>query len=172
MCYLSNLLKIIKQILLLLFFLGSGTKVAFSADQVVLKYGIGQESIPVKDLRMLVDSGEASSKLQGYLQLANRQPKDLQKVLNQPLTVDPILLSKFLHSFLGELFLDEVSQVIHTPQIKASRESLRGALVTSALTDGKISLIKILELYPTPWVEVEGDRLVELSGFLQKTLRR
>jgi thioredoxin reductase len=59
--------------------------------------------------------------------------------------------------------LDQVSDVVHTPTNRANRESLRGALVSSALPDGQITLIETLENYPTPEVHVEGERLVEVA---------
>ncbi len=171
MCYFSTLLKIVKQIILLSVLIIGEVSPVLSADQVVLKYSIWRESISVQDLRKLADTGQVSPSLASYLYLVKRQPEDLQKILNHPVKVDPIFLSKFLNSFLGGVLLDQVSEVIHTPQVKASRESLRGALVTTALTDGEIRLIKVLENYPTPSVEVEGDRLVEIYGLLQKTLK-
>jgi hypothetical protein len=36
-------------------------------------------------------------------------------------------------------------------------------LVSSALSEGRITLIETLENYPTPEVHVEGDRLVEVA---------
>lgn len=138
---------------------------------MVLKYSIWRESISVQDLRTLVDSGQASPNLERYLGFAKSEPEELQRVLNHPIEVEPVILSKFLNSFLGGILLDQVSEVIHTPQVEASRVALRGALVTSALTDNKISLIEVLENYATPSVEVEGDRLIEFYSLLQKTLK-
>jgi len=58
--------------------------------------------------------------------------------------------------------LDRVSEVIHTPTNRANRQSLRSALVISALNDNQITLIEILENYPTADVHVEGDRLADI----------
>ena len=170
MRYFSNLLKIIKQLLLSSILLVFGSGSALCAQEVVLKYSIWRETVPVEELRVLVDSGQASPRLERYLELINRQPQDLQKILNYPVPVEAVSLSKFLNSFVGELILDKVSEVVHTPQVEASRESLRGALVTAALKDGNnnVRLIEVLEAYPTPSVEVEGDRLAEVYRFLQK----
>lgn len=68
--------------------------------------------------------------------------------------------------------LDQVSQVVHTPSDRASRESLRSAFVSSALPDGQITLIETLENYPTSEVHVEGDRLAEVAEKITQLLGR
>jgi hypothetical protein len=77
-----------------------------------------------------------------------------------------------LNNPVGETMLDQVSQVIHTPTNRASRESLRAALVSSALPDGQITLIETLENYPTSEVHVEGNRLAEVAQTITKVLGR
>jgi len=68
--------------------------------------------------------------------------------------------------------LDQVSQVVHTPTNRANRESLRSALVSSALPDGKITLIETLEKYPTQEVHVEGDRIAEFVDNMRRVFGR
>jgi hypothetical protein len=52
--------------------------------------------------------------------------------------------------------------VIHSPSADNSKESLRNALVASVNTNDDIRLIEVLENYPNPELQVEGDRLMEL----------
>lgn len=132
-----------------------------AADRAILKYSILRESIEISELSTLVETGEVSPALAAYLDVANQKPEDLRNTLNKPVDVDPVLLSKILKSFPGEYLLDRVSEVIHTPSESASRQSLRGALVSSAVPDGNIRLIEVLENYPTSEVHVEGDRLAQ-----------
>ncbi len=133
-----------------------------AAERVILKYNILRESVLVSDLSDLANRGEVSPTLSLYLKLAQKKPEDLRQILTQTVDISPVLLSKILNSFPGEYLLDQVSEVIHTPSQRASRESLRGALVTSAVPDSNIRLIEVLENYPTDEVEVEGDRLADL----------
>jgi hypothetical protein len=145
---------------------------AEASQSVVLKYNILQESVSVPELSNFAKTGELSNSLRAYLRLANREPDELRRVLTQEFSVNPIFLYQLLNSRLGELMLDQVSEVVHTPTNRANRESLRGALVSSALGDGKITLIEILENYPTPEAYVEGDRLVEIAGKIKGVLGR
>lgn len=148
---------------------------AQAAEKVILKYSVLRESVSVAELSTLANTGETSSALKSYLKLANKQPEELQALLNNNVDVDAVFLSKVLNSFAGNWVLDPVGEVIQTPSKRASRESLRGALVTSALSDNNIRVIEIFENYPTSEIHVDGDRLAEIyqdiEGFVSKVPR-
>lgn len=145
---------------------------ADAAQSVVLKYRFLRESISVTELSTFARTGELSSTLRTYLKLARKKPDQLRRALTQEVKVDPNLLSGLLNNPIGELMLAQVSEVVHTPDNIANRESLRGALVSSALPDGKITLIETLENYPTPEVHVEGERVVEVAQKIGNLFRR
>ncbi|HBL11498.1 MAG TPA: alpha/beta hydrolase [Cyanobacteria bacterium UBA11162] len=133
-----------------------------AAESVVLKYKFLRETVSVPELSTFAQTGELSSSLRAYLKLAGKEPDDLRKALTQEIPVQGVLLSRILNNPIGEAMLDRVSEVVHTPSDRASRESLRSALVMSALDDDQITLIETLENYPTREVHLEGDRLVEI----------
>lgn len=141
-----------------------------AADSVVLRYSFLRQTVSVSELATFAETGELSSSLRAYLRMANREPEELRKVLTQEVQVNPVLLYRVLNSLPGELLLDQVSQVIHTPTNRANRESLRSALVSSALSDGNITLIETLQNYPTPEVHVDGNRLVEVVRRINRVL--
>ena len=103
--------------------------------------------------------------------MANKEPDDLERVLTKEVKINGILLSRILNTTPGELILDQMSEVIHTPSQRASRQSLRSALVQSALPDGNITLLELLQNYPTEEVIVEGERVVEVLGKIEKLTR-
>lgn len=143
-----------------------------AADTVVLKYRFLRETVSVSELTTFAETGELSSSLRTYLRMAGKQPEELRRTLTQEVQVNPNLLYRVLNSPPGELVLERVSQVIHTPSDRANQQSLRGALVSSALPDEKITLIETLQNYPTPEVHVEGDRLVEVVQSINQLLGR
>ena len=132
---------------------------AVAAEQVVLKYRIFQESISVKELTTFAETGELSSSLQVNLALARQKPQVVRQYLTEPVKVNPIFLDRLLNSSIGEVVLDEVSQVVHTPSRRANRQALRSALILAASSDGTLTLVEIIQKYPTAVVQVEGDRL-------------
>lgn len=70
-----------------------------------------------------------------------------------------MILDKVLNSTVGNAILDQLSQVIHTPSKKANRQALRSALLLSASKDEQMTLIEVIQNYPTSQVEVDGERL-------------
>lgn len=145
---------------------------AEAAEWVVLKYRFLRERVSVPELTTFAQTGELSSSLRAYLKLAKKEPEELRRTLTQDVKVNPTFLYQALNTPIGEGMLDQVSQVIHTPTNRANRESLRGALVSSALPDGNITLIEAMQNYPTPEVHVEGERLVEIMQNISKWVNR
>jgi hypothetical protein len=132
---------------------------ANAADRVVLKYRIFRESISVEELSTFAETGELSTSLRLNFALARQDPKAIRQYLSQPVSVNPVFLDRVLNSPVGNVVLDEVSQVVHTPSRRTDRQALRSALVLSARDDNNITLIETIQNYPTSQVQVEGDRL-------------
>jgi len=145
---------------------------AQAAESVVLKYSVLQEKVSVAELATFAKTGELSPALRAYLKMAGREPDELRRLLTQEIPVNGTFLYQVLNSPVGETLLDRVSEVVHTPTNSANRESLRGAIVSSALPDGKITLIETLQNYPTPDVYVEGDRLAEVVQNMMRVMGR
>jgi hypothetical protein len=96
------------------------------------------------------------------LDLVNKKPEELRQILNQSITVTPTVLSNLLDSFAGKYLLNKLTEVISSPSAQNSKESLRNALIASVNTNDDIRLIEVLENYPDPELQIEGDRLMEL----------
>ena len=157
---------------LLLTFLASSSFLSIgipanAAQSIVFKYLILQETLSVSELTTFAETGEVSHNLQFYLgstekdQEQNTAQVQLRDALTQEVKIDGVLLYRALNNPVGELLLNKVSQIIHTPSNRANVPSLRSALVTSALEDNQITLLEVLQNYPTSEVVVEGERLVE-----------
>jgi hypothetical protein len=139
--------------------LGMGTS-AIAAETVVVKYKIFRESIPVSELAEFAQTGEISSGLRSYLNASQQKPEDIRRVLREEINVNVVTLDRALNSPVGNLLLDQISLAVHPPENTASRQAIRSALVLSASQDNQVSLIEVIQKYPTSEVEVEGERIV------------
>ncbi|ARV63224.1 hypothetical protein BZZ01_25395 [Nostocales cyanobacterium HT-58-2] len=139
-----------------------------AAQRVILKYSIFREPVSVEEISTFTQTGKLSSSLEASFAAARQDPKLIRKYLAEPVKVDPIILDKVLNSPVGNPILDQLSQVIHTPSNKANRQALRSALVLSASMDQQITLIEIIQNYPTSEVEVEGERLENANRQLRR----
>ncbi|MGA7934228.1 MAG: alpha/beta hydrolase [Kovacikia sp.] len=145
--------------------LNSGSGLA--AERVVLKYGIFQQSVPVADLTTFAQTGEMTSSLEGY-KIADQESQKVRNALTKEVKMDVLLLDRGLNNPLGEALLDTLGEAIHTPTGDANRQALRAALVLAASNDGKVSLLEIIQKYPTKDVYVEGDRVIDAYNRLSK----
>jgi hypothetical protein len=130
---------------------------SLAAEKVVLKYGIFRQSVPVADLTEFAETGDHSL-LKGY-RISESDAQQVRTALTQPVTIDARWLDRGLNNPLGSLLLDEVGQTIQAPAKGTSREALRSALVLSAADDGQLSLLEVIQKYPTREVYVDAKRL-------------
>ncbi|MCU0550677.1 MAG: alpha/beta hydrolase [Leptolyngbya sp. Prado105] len=131
---------------------------AVAADRVVFKYKILRESVSVAELTTFAETGQASTDLQTYFRLSGQKPETVRQTLTKPMRVNPVLLDRVLNSPLGNTVLDPLGQAIQTPKGGAERQALRGAMAVSA-SDGQLTILEILQNYPTQEVIVDGDRI-------------
>ncbi|MGB6297676.1 MAG: alpha/beta hydrolase [Rivularia sp. (in: cyanobacteria)] len=130
-----------------------------AAEKVVFRYKIFSQSLPVKELTQLSETGEVSPNLDYYLKQTKQNPQAVREVLNKEVNVSTTTLDRTLNSKIGEFLLDQISQTIHTSSDRENRKALRSAIVLSSAEDNKVSLIEIIQNYPTNEVYVDADNL-------------
>ncbi|MBV6627919.1 MAG: alpha/beta hydrolase [Rivularia sp. (in: Bacteria)] len=130
-----------------------------AAEKVVFRYKIFSQSLSVKELTDFSETGKVSSSLSYYLEKTNQDPQTVRDVLNEEVKVSTTTLDKTLNSKIGEFLLDRISQTIHTSSGRADKKALRSAIVLSSAEDNQVSLIEIIQNYPTKEVYVDAENL-------------
>lgn len=141
---------------------------AFAAQKVIVKAGMFRVSVPVSQLEYFAETGEVTSSLSEIVKATKQDPQVVRHALTREVPVDFLFLDRALNHPLGELLLDKLGEVVHTSSNQANRQALRSAVVLSAAADSKISLLEVIQNYPTSEVEVEGDRLIEAAEQLRR----
>lgn len=141
-----------------------------AADRIVLQYGFMSGSVAIEDLETLAETGETSLDLKAYLLLANQKPETLRQVLTQEVSVNGELLEGLLTTPPGEILLEQMGEVLHHPENEDNSQALRSAIVDSVLPDGKITLLEVLQNYPSNEIHVNGDRVGELAATLDNAI--
>ena len=132
---------------------------AIAAERVVLRYGIFWRSLPMADLTEFAETGVESEQLGRYLRLANQEPAKLQAILNRPIQTEPRSLNLILSSPAGDALLDEMSRYIYSDE-EDDKAALRTAIERSTADDQKLSLVELLQNYPTETVDINVRRAV------------
>jgi hypothetical protein len=132
---------------------------ASAAEQVILKYNLYEATVSVDDLTALAETGEVSRSLRAHFRLSGQEPERARDILTREVSLNPRTLDQVLYSPVGNLVLDEMGESIHTPSRQADRQALRAAITLSAQDDGTLSLLEIIQNYPTQQVHVDGNNL-------------
>ena len=148
----------------------AGMGEAIAADRVVLTYGFISMNIPMEDLATFAESGETSSELDALLVLAGQDQDVLRSTLNEPISLSPTILDFTLNSPPGEWMLDRISESIHPASGEAGTLALRSALVGASADDSEITLLEVMQVYPSSDIVVRGDRLIETYSQLYDML--
>lgn len=142
-----------------------------AAERVRLNYRGFSRTVPIRLLELLANSGESTGVLGGLLNQAGQNAGELRSILIRPLPADPVILDRSLNSRPGEWVLDYLGESIHTGTGEANRQALRSALVLSASGDRQITLLEVLQNYPTEEVVLEGDNIQAAYNRLASFLR-
>jgi Alpha/beta hydrolase of unknown function (DUF1400) len=138
----------------------NSAQAAIAADSVVFRYGLFSETISVRELTNFAQTGEQSSRIRYYLRRTDQEPEAVQAVLNRQLPVRVTALDRLLNSPVGEIALDRLTETFQAPAEQTSRQALRAALVLSASDDDQLSLIEVLNRYPTSELQVDARELI------------
>ncbi|NEO84282.1 MAG: alpha/beta hydrolase [Spirulina sp. SIO3F2] len=141
-----------------------------AAEEIVITYGFLQQSIPVNDLADFAESGEQSFTISLLVGASGQDPDNIRNVLNQDVPLKHSLADKLLNTAPGEAALQQVGNVVHTNGSEGRVESLRTAIMDSAEDDDQVSLIEVLQNYPTDAMYVDGEQLVTLVGKMKPLL--
>lgn len=141
---------------------------ALANKSLVFRFGILGRSISMKDLTYFAETGELSAGWRFFFNVAGVDPEAIRSALNQEVTVGLRFLDKTLNNLLGEFLLYQVGQVVQTRSNTANIQALRSASVLSVAEDDRLSLLEILQRYPTQQVYVNVARLVRLGRYASR----
>jgi hypothetical protein len=133
-----------------------------AAEKVVLKYSVLQVPISVSELETFAKTGQMSPPLALLLTQSKQNPDTVRQALTKPIKVNYNLVKDNLKSTPAKLILDQVGQVIHpSTNQRDDRDALGNAVLKSLEKDNELTLLEVMQNYPTSEIQVEGDRLVE-----------
>ena len=146
---------------------------AFAAEEIIFTYGGITESVSLEELRDFAEKGEISPSLNFLLNSSKQNSFLMRKILKQEFPANTKLIYELLNTAPGEYLLSQTSDVVSSKSERADVVALTAALVASASNDDVISLIELLENYPTQQVYINGKTLSKvsqnLSWFIQET---
>ncbi|MBE9064326.1 alpha/beta hydrolase [cf. Phormidesmis sp. LEGE 11477] len=140
---------------------------AVAAEEVILTYGFAEISTSVEALRIYARTGQANEELSPYIRyLSEEQQAQFRQALQAKQEISPVNISQFLHSGIGENILRSVGNIIQTKGRSNGAQGLRGALVLAAAEPEGLSLLSVLDYFPSRAVRIDsGQALRGLGSF-------
>lgn len=139
-----------------------------ASEEIIFKYSAATQSVSLTELQTFADTGEMSSSLDFLLKFSKQNPQLIRWILRQQFPADTKLIYDLLNTAPGEYVLTQTGNVVGSKSERANIQALRGALVASSSDDNVISLIELLENYPTKKVYVDSKILSKASRNLAK----
>lgn len=147
---------------------------AQGAERIYLSYGLLELSLPVQSLATYAKEGIIDRELAVYTnRLDSQQLEQLRTILLARVDVQPLAISQFLYSSQGEIILQRVSQIIETRAGQPGFYAIRAALIKAAVSPEGLTLLNVLEKFPTYGIRINSARgfqiFQELSNLIQRT---
>ncbi len=147
---------------------------ATAAEEVILAYGYIEISTSVDTLRTYAETGRASKEIASYIRLLSpSQRVQFRQALQATQDANPVNISQFLYSGIGENILRSVGNIIQTKGRQNGAKGLRGALVLAAADTDGLSLLGVLDHFPTRAVRIDSRQafrgLNSFTGLIRDT---
>lgn len=149
------------------------TMTPVKAQTLYFTYPPLNESLRVESLDTFARDGTVNKDLGFFLNLTGASEEGkikFREALITPAKLDPILLSRFLKSQIGEDILTRVGNSIQIQGGRNGNYALRGAIVTAAFDSEGLSLINFFRKLPTN-IQFDLNQILKISNLTQKVVK-
>ncbi|KEF42604.1 MAG: hypothetical protein ER33_04905 [Cyanobium sp. CACIAM 14] len=133
---------------------------ALAGDTISFSFGPLIRSVRVSSLKSFAADGTVPDDLAYFLQFTSKeQQAAFRKSLVERAPLDPLLVSRFFSSAIGEDILRRLGQGITLRQGGNGKYAIRSALVAAAFSDQGLTLLNVLQQLPTD-VRIQGEKVL------------
>lgn len=146
---------------------------AVAAERIYISYGALERSISVAALEAYAKEGKLDDDLAAYVDyISPQQLVQLQSVLLARIELSPVAVSQFLYTPQGEILLDRLGQVIQTEARQPGFYALRAALILAAADPEGLTLLNVLDKFPTRSIRINLRRSLQIAEELQRLINQ
>jgi predicted dienelactone hydrolase len=138
-----------------------------AAEKIYISYGAIERSISVNSLEGYAKEGIIDDDLATYAEYVSPgRLLQLQRVLLARIDLSPVAVSQFLYTPTGKTLLERLGEVVQTESRQSGFYALRAALILAAADPEGLTLLNILQKFPTN-VRVNMGRTLQLAEALE-----
>ncbi|WP_013322655.1 alpha/beta hydrolase [Gloeothece verrucosa] len=142
-----------------------------AAEQIYLTYGPLKLSLKVDSLETFAKDGTINNDLGFYLKRTSpEQQAQFREALTKRVDIDPVLLSRFFNTEIGEDILTRFGKGITIEGGRNGKYALRAALIQSALDTEGLTLLNVLRKFPTN-MQLQGEIILGLAQEIDKVVK-
>ncbi|MFM8295324.1 MAG: alpha/beta hydrolase [Microcystaceae cyanobacterium] len=134
-----------------------------AAERIFLTYGPLKQSIRVESLERFATEGVVDPNLRFYFNLVGvspQQQQELRTLLTKRAEINPVQLSRFLNSDMGEDLLSRLGRLATIPGGRNGMFALRGALISAALDKDGLTAMNFIQQLPTN-IQLQGELILQ-----------
>jgi len=141
-----------------------------AGELLSISYGPLIRSLRISSLQAFAKNGSVADDLAFFLQFTPaNQREDLRSALVQRTDIDPLLVSQFFNSQIGEDVLERLGSGITMQGGGNGKFALRSALVGAAFSSDGLSLLNVLQQLPTN-IQLHGETIVGAAKAGEKVI--
>jgi len=146
---------------------------AIGADRIYFTYGALERSIPIDSLQIYAKTGKFDADLAPYAKrLSRKQRIELRRLLVNRIDLNSVAISQFFYSPLGETLLARLGGFVQTRAGLSGFYGIRGALILAAADPQGLTLLNVLQKFPTNGIRVDLARILQTTGDLEKLVNQ
>ncbi len=141
---------------------------AQSSEKIFFTYDPIHLSIRVDSLELYAQKGKINSDLGFYFQFTTpEQQAAFREVLTKPLNLDPVVVSRFFNTNIGEDILTRIGKGITIHGGRNGKYAIRAAFVQAAMAPDGFTLLNVLKNLPTD-MQIQGEHVLGFAQEAQK----
>ena len=140
-----------------------------AAENLKFNYGILGFSLSIDSLELYAKEGEINSELNFYTKrFDDRTVKQLRRILQRKINIDPILLYRLTRSPMVVDIIENLGEVATTHRGHNGFYAIRGSVTNAAIEHENrgVTLIDVLRAFPGEDIWLDTSRLLELRDEL------
>jgi len=149
------------------------TNSTVAAEKIYISYAALERSVSVASLEAYAKQGVLDDDLASYAEYVSPQRlAQLQRVLVARIQLSPVAVSQFLYSPIGETMLERLGEFIQTEARQPSFYALRSAMILAAADPEGLTLLNVLEKFPTRSMRINLGRSLQIADELETLINQ
>lgn len=143
---------------------------AHAGESLSFSYGPLIRSLKISSLKQFANDGTVPEDLAYFLQFTSaKQQQQFRESLSRRAPVDPMIVSRFFSSGIGESVLERLGKGITLTRGGNGQYAIRSALIGAAFSKDGLTLLNVLQNLPTN-IQIHGEKVLGATKAAERAI--